>query len=95
MDSPTWEKIDYGVHEDLRFPVSFLYRALWVLENHGYTNFRKYVDRINMPNQDIERVLNKHKYKTDPEFRDKIKNKLKSVQEKLEGSDLDLDNLPF
>ena len=73
---------EYNVHEDLRFPIAFLYKALWVLENHGYAKFRNYVDRINMPNQDIERVINKHKYNTEPEFREAIKKKCQYIKDK-------------
>jgi hypothetical protein len=82
MDQATRSEIEYNVHEDLRFPISFLHKALWVLENHGYTKFRKYATRINMPNQDIERVINKHKYNTEPEFRKAISKKCQYIKDK-------------
>ena len=90
------KKIDYGIHEDCRFPVNLMHKAYWVLEHHGYTSFRKYVDRLNMPNQDIERVLNKYKYHTDPEFRTEIKEKLRNIQKEFEQSDFELEKeIPF
>ena len=89
-------QVIYNAHEDYRFPVNLMHKSYWVLEKHGYAKFRNYVDRINMPNQDIERVLNKHKYKTDPEFRAEIKGKLKNIQNKLKNSDLELkEEIPF
>jgi len=75
-------QIEYNVHEDLRFPIGLLYKASWILENHGYAKFRNYVDRVNMPNQDIERVINKHKYNSDPEFRESIEQKCKYIKDK-------------
>ena len=82
MDEIASPKIEYDVHEDLRFPVSFLHRSYWVLETHGFTKFRKYVDRINMPHEDIERVLNKHKYQTDPVFIESIRKKYQFIKDK-------------
>ena len=76
------QKIEYNVHDDFRFPVALLFKAYWILENHGYEKFRKYVAKVNMPNQDIERVMNKYQYQTDPKFKIKIDKKLKDIQEK-------------
>ena len=81
------ETIEYDAHEDFRFPVNNLYKGLWVLKKHGYTKFRDYANRINMPNQDIERVLNKYKYETDPTFRKEIHDRLREVERKLDGTD--------
>lgn len=66
------EQIEYNAHEDFRFPVGLLYKAYSILENHGYSSFRKYTSRINMPMQDVEGVLNKFQYNTDPKFKAKI-----------------------
>ncbi len=79
----TASKIKYHVHEDFRFPVSLLFRALWVLENHGYEKFRKYTAKIDMPVSDIERVINKNKYNTEPEFKAKINEKIKDIKDTL------------
>jgi len=76
------QAIEYNVHEDYRFPVVLLYRALWVLENHGYAKFRNYVARVNAPSQDIERVINKYQYRTDLDFKKKIDKKLQNIREK-------------
>jgi predicted 3-demethylubiquinone-9 3-methyltransferase (glyoxalase superfamily) len=35
-----------------------------------------------MPNQDIERVINKHKYNTEPEFRKAISKKCQYIKDK-------------
>jgi hypothetical protein len=82
METNTEQKIDFDDHEDHRFPVSLLYRAYWVLENHGYEKFRRYVARVDMPMQDIERVLNKHGYITDSKLKAKIDAMIEKIKDK-------------
>ena len=92
------KSIKYDAIEDLRFPVRLLYKAYYILENRGQNAFYEYVHMINMPAQDIERVMNKYRFKTNHEFRLKIGHILNNIQRKLSKSDLELnleDEIPF
>jgi hypothetical protein len=83
MERNTKQKIDFDDHEDYRFPISLLNRAYWVLENHGYEKFRRYVARVDMPVMDIERVMNKHQYYTVPKVKAKIDAMIKKIKDKI------------
>jgi hypothetical protein len=76
------------------YPVKFLFDAYNVLAGQGYDAFRKFVNRAEMPTEDIERVLNKFQYRTNPEFKAKIKKMVKDIAAKLNGSDLEF-KTPF
>ena len=65
------------------FPINFLYRALHILETKGNSDFRHYVNRINMPSIDIERVLSKYAYRHNPEYRGKINALIKEFERKV------------
>ena len=54
------------------FPVKYLFQAYNILESSGYDSFRKFVNEIGMPTEDIERVLNKRSYNENPEFKKEI-----------------------
>ena len=69
--------------------MSFLYEAYNILSGRGYDAFRKFVNKVEMPTEDIERVMNKHQYRTDPEFKPKIKKMIKDIQSKLKESELE------
>jgi hypothetical protein len=88
------DKISYGAHDDYRFPITLLFKAYWVLENDGYDDFRKYCVKVDMPVQDIERVINKYQYATDPKFRVKINKIMQEIRDKLEGTGLQV-RIPF
>jgi hypothetical protein len=55
---------------------------------------------VGMPSQDIERVMNKLKYQTDPNFRREIRKLYSGIRKQLRGSDFEikqeeLDEVPF
>ena len=89
--------IKYDSIEDLRFPVRLLFKAYYILENKGENAFYEYANAVDMPARDIERVMNKYRFKTDHEFRLKIGHILNNIQRKLAGSDFELseDEIPF
>jgi hypothetical protein len=58
------QKVQYNQYEDLKFPISLVRKSLWILKNRGSREFWDYVRDIEMPSQDIERILNKHKTNT-------------------------------
>lgn len=64
------------------YPVEKLVQAYNILQGQGSDAFRRFVTRVEMPTEDIERVLNKHNYNTDSEFRRKIDAKIRRVKEK-------------
>lgn len=77
------KEIDFHIHDDPRFPIRLLHKAFWVLENHGYDSFRKFTLRVNMPMQDVERVMIKHQYHTDPKLKTKIDAMIKKIKDKM------------
>ena len=96
MEEPEKE-IKYDKDDDYRFPVALLYKALWILKKFGHETFYQYCEGVDMPSQDIERVLNKYKYETDPKFRKEVKGILARIVKKLKGTDLEteLEEIPF
>lgn len=90
------EKIKYDTYSDVNYPIQFLYKALWILGHREQRHFWDYVKEVDMPSQDIERVLNKHKYNTDPEFKAKIQTKIRNINKMLKKSDLSIGKeVPF
>jgi hypothetical protein len=77
--------------EDLSFPVSLLYRAYDILEKEGKGKFRAYVQKIDMPSHDIERILCKYNYKHDPEFRKKIDQKFGIISSLFKKGKVNID----
>jgi hypothetical protein len=86
------QKVQYNQYEDLKFPISLVRKSLWILKNRGSREFWDYVRDIEMPSQDIERILNKHKYATDPEFKAQIDKIVSKIKDKLDGSNI---SFPF
>lgn len=84
-------KIKYDSYNDVRFPVALLYKGLWTLKATGHQNFFIWARDVDMPAQDIERVLNKHKYATDPEFRKQIDEMMANIKKKPIGSDIEFE----
>ena len=78
-----------------KYPFEKLLTAFDILETRGQAEFLEYCHRAEMPSEDIERVLNKHRYITDPEFRAKIDGIKRKIAEKLRGTDLELEEVPF
>jgi len=70
------------------FPYDYLVQAYNILAGQGHEAFLRFVNRIDMPTQDIERVLNKHYYNTKPEFRKKIDAKIKKIKDTLADGNL-------
>jgi len=91
------KKISYNLNEDSRFPVALLHKGFYILKTHGQQPFLNFAMDCYMPSQDIERVLNKYKYKTDPKFRAEIKAIAERIRNKLKGTDLetDMEEIPF
>jgi len=73
--------------QELDFPIQFLHRAYNILEGQGHGAFRNYANRVEMPVEDIERVLNKYNYRHNPEFKEKINKITQKIKIKL-GIDL-------
>ena len=65
------------------FPVRYLYEAYKILESKGHGAFRNYVNRVDMPSVDIDRVTTKYNFNHDPEFRAMVMDKLKPLKQKL------------
>jgi hypothetical protein len=63
------------------YPVKYLKQAFYILEYQNHDVFRRFVARVDMPTEDIERVLNKHNYIHNPEFRAKIDKKIARIKE--------------
>ena len=55
--------------------INYLDKAYFILRTKGHAQFLGYVNNVDMSQDDIERVLTKHKYRTDPEFRAEINKK--------------------
>jgi hypothetical protein len=75
-------KIKYDSYKDPRFPVALLHQAFNILEGQGMENFRRFVNAVDMPQQDIGRILNKYLYRTDPKFKAKINKIILNIKEK-------------
>lgn len=78
---PEKVKIKYDNYNDPRYPIENLQKAFKILTRSGTTEFMGYVNQEDMPQQDIERVLNKQAYRTNPEFKDKISAICKNIKE--------------
>jgi hypothetical protein len=65
-----------------QFPIEHLQKALEILQAKGYDDFRRYVNGVEMPVEDIERVLNKNLFQTNPAFKKKILSICKNIKEK-------------
>ena len=72
MDEPTEKIVSIGT----------MSKAYDILATHGYERFRLYVSACDMGTEDIERCINKHKYNTEPEFREVINQKCKYIKDK-------------
>ena len=72
MDEPTENTVSIGT----------MSKAYNILSEHGYERFRRYVAACDMGTNDIEACINKHKYATEPEFRDAINQKCKYIKDK-------------
>ena len=70
---------------EIDFPVSFLYRAYNILEEKGTSAFRNYVNKIDMPPIDIERVLSAYNYTHNAEYKAKIDELKVKLRRKLDG----------
>jgi hypothetical protein len=71
--------------QESRYPIKFLYQAYNILEGQGHTAFMRFVNHVDMPTEDVERVLNKYNYNHDEEFRSKIDEMILSIKKKLDN----------
>ena len=76
---------------DIYYPIKYLHRAFNILESQGHIAFRNYVNRVEMPPEDIERVLNKSAYIHNPEFKAKIDKIITDIKNKGFKINLNLD----
>ena len=76
-----------------QYSIKYLYQAFNILEDRGHEAFRRYANSVNMPVEDIERVLNKYNYRQDPEFRAKIDRKIEKIKIMFEQGQSEL--VPF
>ncbi len=67
------------------FPYKYLVQAYNILEGQGHDAFRRFVNSIKMPVEDIERVLNRYAYQTNPEFKVKIDKMMKRIKDKMKN----------
>ena len=67
------------------FSVDYLNQAYNILNDQGHDAFRRFVNRVKMPTEDIERVLNKYNYNKDPEFKAKIDAKVRNIKNKMKN----------
>jgi len=55
-----FKKKEYDKTEDFSFPVAMLHQGFAVLESKGMNAFIGVANQVTMPNNDRERVINKH-----------------------------------
>ena len=67
------------------YPIEKLVQAYNILVGQGHKSFNAFVKRVDMPHEDIDRVLSKHAYNTNPEYRKKVDAIKDEIRKKVEG----------
>ena len=65
------------------FPYMWVEKGFRILMKRGTKPFMDFANSVDMPTEDIERILNKRKYLEDPEFRKTINDFKKQIKRKM------------
>lgn len=66
------------------FPIKYLTQAYNLLCFYGHDKFRKFVNDVSMPQEDIDRVLSKHAYNNNKEYKKEVDNKINKIKQIME-----------